>query len=94
MCIVHVHVQVRVWPPTPDLVAFLASCPEPPIYFGWGSMAAVSPAHMVEVVLRALMTAGRRGVMLAGDLPLTTYHLPLTTYYLPLTTYHLLLTTY
>jgi len=53
--------------PLCELKEFLDKGP-PPVAVGWGSMLATGlpPAEMLELALRALMQAGRRGVVLGG----------------------------
>ena len=38
----------------------------PPAYIGWGSMVAVSPEHMIRLVVKSLMLAGLSGIVLGG----------------------------
>ena len=64
--ILDASLQVKAWPPSASLKSFLADADKPPIYFGWGSMIAGSPLHMVDLVCRTLMAVGRRGVVLGG----------------------------
>ena len=44
---------------------------EPPVYLGWGSMIAKSREHMSGMAVRALVRAGKRGVVLGGWAELT-----------------------
>jgi sterol 3beta-glucosyltransferase len=53
------------WQPPAALVDFLAAGPAP-IYIGFGSMTARDPAELTDLALRALKSAGRRGVLLKG----------------------------
>ena len=57
--------QVKAWPPSVELCAFLDAA-DSPVYIGWGSMVAISPLHMLTLALRVLMALGKRGVILAG----------------------------
>ena len=60
--------QLEAWPVSVVLRAFLAGGDESnrPVYFGWGSMTAGSPARMVELAVRAVKAVDRRAVILAG----------------------------
>lgn len=58
--------QVRAWPPPQSLLDFISSSDQPPVYFGWGSMIACSPLHMMELAVRTLMRLKRRGIILSG----------------------------
>ena len=60
--------QVKMWPPSEELRAFLDVSGEfeRPVYIGWGSMIAVGPLHMLKLALRSLMLVGKRGVILSG----------------------------
>ena len=57
--------QVKAWPPSVELCAFLDAA-DPPVYIGWGSMIANSPLHMITLAVRVLMVLGKRGVILSG----------------------------
>jgi len=48
------------------LEAFLKSCPEPPVYIGWGSMTAISAEFMTNLAVTSLQKVNRRGVILKG----------------------------
>ena len=64
--------QVKRWPPSPELRAFLSHHDDKPVYLGWGSMIAISAQHMLTLAVRTLMQLGRRGIILAGWAGLTT----------------------
>lgn len=49
-----------------EIEQFLAESPEPPVYLGWGSMIAVTPEHMADLAVRALMLSQKRGIILGG----------------------------
>jgi sterol 3beta-glucosyltransferase len=53
------------WQPPPDLVDFLDAGP-PPVYVGFGSMSSRNPEETASLVVRALTSAGQRGVLLTG----------------------------
>lgn len=53
------------WQPTPELLAFL-DAGDPPVYFGFGSMAGNNPEHLAELILKALSISGHRGLLLTG----------------------------
>lgn len=53
------------WTPPDVLTAFLAQG-EPPVYFGFGSMAFPNPAQMGQTISEALRSVGLRGVLQAG----------------------------
>lgn len=53
------------WQPPSSLLDFLDAGP-PPVYIGFGSMAAREPAAMTEIALDALQRTGRRGLLLTG----------------------------
>ena len=63
------------WQPPSELQAFLEAG-EPPVYIGFGSMAGRNPEQMAELVLRALVQSGRRGLLLTGWGGLRTQTLP------------------
>merc|ERR1719221_18398 len=45
---------------------FIAECPEPPIYIGWGSVKCMTSAAMTSLAVRTLKLTGRRGIILGG----------------------------
>jgi sterol 3beta-glucosyltransferase len=51
--------------PPAELAAFLAAG-EPPVYIGYGSMSTRDPRRSAELVLRALVLSGRRGLLTRG----------------------------
>ena len=53
------------WRPPADLEDFLSSGP-PPVYVGFGSMHNRNAGEVTEIVVRALKSAGVRGVLLTG----------------------------
>jgi sterol 3beta-glucosyltransferase len=53
------------WQPPSDVVRFLAAG-EPPVFVGFGSMTVADPARLATLVVRALLRAGRRGIVQAG----------------------------
>jgi len=53
------------WSPPEELVDFLQSGP-PPVYVGFGSMVRRDAEEVTEIVLKALETTKRRGVLAAG----------------------------
>lgn len=57
--------QTRDWTPPPELAAFLEEGP-PPVYFGFGSMAACDPERLTNIVVQAVQEAGVRGIMATG----------------------------
>src|SRR5690606_27815448 len=66
----HVHVtgywfldRPEEWQPDPDLVSFLNAGP-PPVYIGFGSMAAVAGSrHRASLLTDALAKSGQRGLL-------------------------------
>lgn len=78
----HVHLtgywslrRADAWTPPAALTAFLAAGP-PPVYVGFGSMHVTNPAEVTALVVRALETAGQRGLLFAGTSGLGTGPLP------------------
>ncbi|MEI1247548.1 glycosyltransferase [Rhizobium aouanii] len=61
------------WRPPDDLAAFLADG-EPPIYVGFGSMPGVDPGRMTAIVVEALASKGKRGILALGGGALTAEH--------------------
>lgn len=57
--------EQRDYHPPADLQAFLGSG-APPVYVGFGSMAATNPEEKARVVIQALEKSGQRGVIAAG----------------------------
>jgi len=53
------------WEPTPELKEFL-DAGEPPVYFGFGSMAGRNPEQLAKLILEALARSGQRGLLLTG----------------------------
>jgi sterol 3beta-glucosyltransferase len=53
------------WKPDDELAAFLRDGPSP-IYVGFGSMPALDPERLTEIVLEALAKTERRGVLATG----------------------------
>jgi len=53
------------WQPSPELKAFL-DAGDPPVYFGFGSMAGNDPEKLAGIVLEALAQSGQRGLLLTG----------------------------
>lgn len=53
------------WAPSPALAAFLDSGP-PPVYIGFGSMAARHPERTSQTVLRAIRQTGQRALLARG----------------------------
>lgn len=53
------------WTPPPALVDFLASGP-PPVFVGFGSMAAREPQRITRIVLEALRLSGQRAILHVG----------------------------
>ncbi len=53
------------WQPSSELLAFLAAG-EPPVYVGFGSMAGRNPQRLAGLILEALASCGRRGLLLTG----------------------------
>jgi len=49
-----------------ELDAFLATCPEPPVYIGWGSLKCISDKWMSLIAVRSLKLTGRKGIVLSG----------------------------
>lgn len=49
-----------------ELDAFLAACPEPPVYIGWGSLKCISDQWMTLMAVRTLKLTGRKGIVLSG----------------------------
>lgn len=48
------------------LNSFLGSCPEPPVYIGWGSVTCISAKWMTLMAVRTLKLTGRKGIILKG----------------------------
>lgn len=63
------------WQPAPELLAFL-DAGNPPVYFGFGSMAGNNPEHLTSMILEALSMSGQRGLLLTGWGGLHTADLP------------------
>ena len=63
------------WQPPAPLVDFLAAGP-PPVYIGFGSTTESDPEALTTMVLKALATAGQRGVLLTGWAGLRNADLP------------------
>jgi sterol 3beta-glucosyltransferase len=53
------------WRPPPELVRFLATG-DPPVYFGFGSMAGRDPERVTRIVISALQQTGLRGLLATG----------------------------
>jgi UDP:flavonoid glycosyltransferase YjiC (YdhE family) len=53
------------WQPSPELRTFLGAG-EPPVYFGFGSMAGSNPEQLARLILKALSISGQRGLLLTG----------------------------
>ncbi len=53
------------WQPSPELQAFL-DAGDPPVYFGFGSMAGRKPEQLAQLILEALARSGQRGLLLTG----------------------------
>ena len=53
------------WQPSPELQAFL-DAGDPPVYFGFGSMAGRKPEQLAQLILEALAKSGQRGLLLTG----------------------------
>ncbi len=53
------------WQPSAELNAFLEAG-DPPVYFGFGSMAGRKPERLAKLILAALAKSGQRGVLLTG----------------------------
>jgi sterol 3beta-glucosyltransferase len=53
------------WQPPTALVDFLAAGPAP-VYVGFGSMNTRNPEEMTEIVVRALVSAKQRGILVSG----------------------------
>lgn len=51
------------WQPSDELNAFLEAG-DPPVYFGFGSMAGRNPERLAKLILAALAKSGQRGVLL------------------------------
>jgi UDP:flavonoid glycosyltransferase YjiC (YdhE family) len=51
--------------PPPDVVDFLAAGP-PPVWVGFGSMVARDAERLTDLVVKALRTAGKRGILQSG----------------------------
>jgi len=49
-----------------EIARFLDASSDTPACLGWGSMVAISPEHMAELAVRALMLAKMRGIILGG----------------------------
>ncbi|NJN19539.1 MAG: glycosyltransferase family 1 protein [Oscillochloris sp.] len=63
------------WQPAAELVGFLRAGP-PPVYIGFGSMAAQDAQAKTRIVLDALRIAGQRGILASGWGGLSTASLP------------------
>lgn len=59
------------WAPPAELVDFLKSGP-PPVFGGFGSTPFPQPEAAIDLVIRALASAGQRGVLIAGGSGLPT----------------------
>ena len=53
------------WQPSADLEAFLEA-DDPPVYFGFGSMAGRHPERLTKLILAALARSNQRGILLTG----------------------------
>jgi sterol 3beta-glucosyltransferase len=53
------------WTPSDSLTKFLTEG-EPPIYVGFGSMPAVNPEKLTDIILQALEKTGKRGLLATG----------------------------
>jgi sterol 3beta-glucosyltransferase len=53
------------WQPSPELQTFLEQG-EPPVYIGFGSMSGKDPQRFAGLVLEALASSGRRGLLVTG----------------------------
>ncbi len=53
------------WQPSAELQAFLEAGP-PPVYIGFGSMAGKNPQRMAQIVVEALQSTDRRGIIASG----------------------------
>ncbi|WP_310618541.1 glycosyltransferase [Flexibacterium corallicola] len=53
------------WVPSPKLEAFLKAGP-PPVYIGFGSMAGRNPERLARTTVKALESAGLRGILARG----------------------------
>jgi UDP:flavonoid glycosyltransferase YjiC (YdhE family) len=53
------------WQPSAELNKFLEAG-DPPVYFGFGSMAGRNPERLATLILEALAKSGQRGILLTG----------------------------
>jgi sterol 3beta-glucosyltransferase len=53
------------WQPSEQLLSFLDGG-DPPVYIGFGSMSGQQPERFARLVLAALQSSGRRGLLLSG----------------------------
>ncbi len=53
------------WQPSAELNKFLEAG-DPPVYFGFGSMAGRKPERLAKLILEALAQSGQRGLLLTG----------------------------
>jgi UDP:flavonoid glycosyltransferase YjiC (YdhE family) len=53
------------WHPSPELNAFLDGG-DPPVYFGFGSMAGRNPDQLARLIMEALAKSNQRGLLLTG----------------------------
>ena len=53
------------WQPSPGLKVFLEAG-DPPVYFGFGSMAGSNPEKLTKLILESLARSGQRGLLLIG----------------------------
>ena len=63
------------WEPPEDLKAFLETG-DPPVYIGFGSMAAKDPERLGQIAIEALQKTGKRGILASGWGGLKTEDLP------------------
>ena len=68
----HVHITgyffldgLTDWQPSAELTAFL-DAGDPPVYFGFGSMAGRNPEQLAKLILEALAKSSQRGLLLTG----------------------------
>jgi UDP:flavonoid glycosyltransferase YjiC (YdhE family) len=57
--------SVADWHPSPELEAFL-DAGDPPVYFGFGSMAGKNPKQQANIILETLEKSGARGLISTG----------------------------
>lgn len=63
------------WQPAPELLTFL-DAGDPPVYFGFGSLAGSNPEYLTNLILEALSMSSQRGLLLTGWGGLHTADLP------------------